>query len=129
MLFKENKKRLYIAYYTRGTALLLAPKKPSFMAYDTIRYHAFDTVLRSGQVVWQYQEQSVVSRTDKLVAVMLLGKLHPSWTKDLISKWLRTVPVVQYNMLLPVAVPVVQYNMSHHWVWAAIDTLVRVGAL
>ncbi|KAJ7209170.1 hypothetical protein GGX14DRAFT_499352 [Mycena pura] len=130
MFSNRNKDRLYIAYYTRGqaqsndapfhTALLLAPKNPSTKigTEDTTRYHVINP-LKGGRQLWQYDEKSAFARTDKLVAVMLLGKLPTSWNRQAVSELLRAVPVVQDNP---------QWR-CRHWVWAAIDRLVAEGVL
>ncbi|KAJ7204627.1 hypothetical protein B0H12DRAFT_468095 [Mycena haematopus] len=124
-MFNRNKPRLYIAYYTRGrvnatdvpfhTALLLAPKNPSSAAPDTVRYHVVNPI-EGGKEVWKYEDRDTIFRTEKLVAVLLLGKVGNK--KDL-DDLLEAIPLVQDDP---------QWR-CRHWVWAAIDSMAAQGIL
>ncbi|KAJ7609996.1 hypothetical protein DFH06DRAFT_1374769 [Mycena polygramma] len=83
LFLNHNKKRLYLAFYSRGakaddvpfhTALLLAPKSPAGDVADTTRYHVVNPI-EDGRVVWKFEGKATSARTTKLVAVMLLGKV------------------------------------------------------
>ncbi|KAJ7211918.1 hypothetical protein B0H12DRAFT_1156484 [Mycena haematopus] len=133
-MFNRNKRRLYIAYYTRRThvvkltedatfhvALLLAPKNPSSPTHgatpDAVQYHVTNPI-QAGQEVWTYEGKHTFFRDERLAALLFLGKVRTQNLKDL-NDLLEAIPLVQGDP---------QWR-CRHWVWAAIDSLVAQGIL
>ncbi|KAF7292741.1 NADH dehydrogenase [Mycena indigotica] len=137
-MFSQNKPRLYIVYYRRGTpgtyhvALVHAPKRPAAWdpapdpdpehksVGDCVQYHI--TNLPSPDEPtgerWRYETPAVFLRTERVVAALLLGKPADRGRAALAAS-LRGVPVVQGD----------RNFRCKNWVWLAIDKLVADGIL
>jgi hypothetical protein len=99
----SNKRRLYIAFFHRGTseevpvkfhtAFLVTPKNPN-TTDEKMNSHLYHVVNRitDGEETWFFESREIRSRTQQLAGVMFLGKLPPSITHAKLRDILDKVP-------------------------------------
>jgi hypothetical protein len=124
---EKNKRRMYIAFYTRTptpslpakyhSSLLLTPKDPNTM--DTVkqcyRYHVVDR-LAPGDAAggyWIFEARPAYVRSTKLAGVLLLGKVPQSVSNEDIKSILMSVP-------MNTTVAEDPSWRCRHWVWNAL---------
>ncbi|KAF8632736.1 hypothetical protein AX15_001707 [Amanita polypyramis BW_CC] len=91
-----NKRRLYIAYYTRPTTsfdphryhsgLLALPKDRKT---DATVFHA--TISPSSP--WRFEAKNITPRTTRLVCLLFIGKLELTITDDVLVELLEKLPL------------------------------------
>lgn len=120
-IFGTNKFRLYLAFYRRGqvkqgdarfhTSILVLPKKPDMKRKSARRYHVKNLVVGDGQVQWVYDHNDIQPRTDRLVALLFVGKVTSKSNLDA-------------TLVDPDQVGIVQGDPGwrcRHWVWNAVN--------
>ncbi|KAF8064342.1 hypothetical protein FPV67DRAFT_1504606 [Lyophyllum atratum] len=123
-----GKPRLYMAFYRRGqqfpgdvkyhTALLLIPKGANPESTDllAIRYHAINRIA-DGQQVWKFETTNTRLTTHLLCGLVFLGKVAISSSE--LEKIMEEVPVINGDPVWRCC----------HWIWSAVNALVREGVI
>ncbi|KAF8971245.1 hypothetical protein BDZ97DRAFT_1788497 [Flammula alnicola] len=127
MSLNTNKRRLYLAYFTRTpsvgnplifhSAFLLCPKKIDVKSKDRTckLMHVQDKLLPSGESFWDFVAEDVQGRPLKLRGLLLLAKIPRRIPYETIEDILKGIP-------RPSDASNPQWR-CRHWVWAGVDAL------
>ncbi|KAH9477894.1 hypothetical protein JR316_0010126 [Psilocybe cubensis] len=126
-----NKLRLYLAYFKRTNpsganperyhvSFMICPKKPKDNEPNARILHAVDFLDKNRKLrqIWRFEAKDSSPRTIMLSGVMLLGKLEPAITPEIIEE-----------VLTKIYIPPTDADASGadwrctNWVWASLEIL------